>query len=144
MPGVAFFILMILFAVSQIAGSKTKKRMQKPEDTAPTARPAPKAAPPVRPSAAEAPSQSPAAEENKADFHHGFQSLMSRIPEDASEGEDPCHEYMLTGPKESAPAAENHPAVRAPSRLSANEMVRAVVWSEILTRPVTRRNQYHA
>ncbi len=141
MPGVAFFILMILFAVSQIAGSKNKKRLKKPDEVQPPGRKAPNVDSPVQTSAAEA---RKVTAESKQDFHHSFQSLMSRIPEDASEGEDPCHEYMLTGPKESTPAAENHAAAVSPVRLSANEMVRAVVWSEILTRPADRRNQYHA
>ena len=141
MPGVAFFILMILFAVSQIAGSKNKKRLKKPDEVQPPVRKAPNVDSPVQTSAAEA---RKVTVESKQDFHHSFQSLMSRIPEDASEGEDPCHAYMLTGPTESAPAAENHAAAVSPGRLSANEMVRAVVWSEILTRPADRRNQYHA
>ena len=143
MPGVAFFILMILFAVSQIAGAMYKKRLKKPDEVQPPVRKAAKPEFHAGPSVAETPVSEPAAE-SKQDFHHSFQSLMSRIPEDASEGEDPCHEYMLTGPKESTPAAENHAAAVSPVRLSANEMVRAVVWSEILTRPADRRNQYHA
>ena len=84
---------------------------------------------------------------------HTEETFLGSLGEDSLEGVDPCHEDELAPaeyPCKASPDAMSGAAARArttaqPSglnlRWSGDEMLRAVVMSEILTRPCDRRRR---
>lgn len=84
---------------------------------------------------------------------HTEETFLGSLGEDSLEGVDPCHEDELApaeypchaSPDAMSGAAARPRAAAQPSKLnlhwSGDEMLRAVVMSEILTRPCDRRRR---
>ena len=143
-------ILMMVFAVLMSVFKKAAKappKTQRPEPRPFSVEPAPShSSSPAAPAAAQ-PAARPLQQEQRLHTPEGeSQPLTFAERMRSMEGRDPCHEQQLTPavrPASASPllavAEETQPSISLD--FTRDELLRAVVMQEVLTRPCERRNR---
>ena len=151
---VIFVIFAVISSLAKAAQRKNGNAQQRVRQQRAQKAPQPRAVMPASPAPA------PQAAQQRQELRptvsvtpHTEETFLGSLGEDSLEGVDPCHEDELAPadyPCQASPDAMSGAAARPraaaqPSKLnlhwSGDEMLRAVVMSEILTRPCDRRRR---
>lgn len=131
MPTTLIILAVLFFIVKIVSGKQAaKKTAQKPVPPGAGGKkaPAPAAAREEAPRREAAPTRAAGASGGYSMFEDPF------VTPESTEGEDPCHEALFTR----SPLAAEEPDP-LPVSAAGDDLLRAVIWKEILDRPVSAR-----